>query len=113
MKRLIKNYTTDIPVERTVAEIQKILSDPTSTVWLGKHSWISALGFLGTTPCGAGRGRLNRSLRENRGKTLIFGVQGSEMPSSAPNANTVWPTRSRQKTLPEGQRFLAPQFDRY
>src|SRR3954463_11735805 len=27
MKRLIKNYTTDIPVERTVAEIQKILSE--------------------------------------------------------------------------------------
>jgi hypothetical protein len=27
MKRLIKNYTTDIPVERTVTEIQKILSE--------------------------------------------------------------------------------------
>ncbi len=27
MKRLIKNYTTDIPVERTVVEIQKILSE--------------------------------------------------------------------------------------
>jgi hypothetical protein len=27
MKRLIKNYTTAIPVERTVAEIQKILSE--------------------------------------------------------------------------------------
>jgi hypothetical protein len=27
MKPLIKNYTTDIPVERTVAEIQKILSE--------------------------------------------------------------------------------------
>jgi hypothetical protein len=28
MKRLIKNYTTAIPVEQTVAEIQKILSEP-------------------------------------------------------------------------------------
>jgi hypothetical protein len=27
MKRLIKNYTTDVPVERTVAEIQKILAE--------------------------------------------------------------------------------------
>jgi hypothetical protein len=27
MKRLIKNYTTDIPVERTIAEIQKILAE--------------------------------------------------------------------------------------
>src|SRR3954453_16986209 len=27
MKRLIKNYTTEIPVERTIAEIQKILSE--------------------------------------------------------------------------------------
>jgi hypothetical protein len=26
MKKLIKNYTTDIPVESTVAEIQKILA---------------------------------------------------------------------------------------
>ena len=26
MKKLIKNYTTDIPVERTIAEIQKILA---------------------------------------------------------------------------------------
>jgi tRNA nucleotidyltransferase/poly(A) polymerase len=26
MKKLIKNYTTDIPVERTTAEIQKILA---------------------------------------------------------------------------------------
>ena len=26
MKRLIKNYTTDIPVERTIAEIQKLLA---------------------------------------------------------------------------------------
>jgi hypothetical protein len=26
MKRLIKNYTTDVPVERTIAEIQKILA---------------------------------------------------------------------------------------
>ena len=26
MKRLIKNYTTDIPAERTIAEIQKILA---------------------------------------------------------------------------------------
>jgi hypothetical protein len=25
MKRLIKNYTTDVPVERTIAEIQSIL----------------------------------------------------------------------------------------
>jgi hypothetical protein len=27
MKRLIKNYTTDIPVQRTIAEIQKILAE--------------------------------------------------------------------------------------
>jgi hypothetical protein len=27
MKRLIKNYTADVPVERTIAEIQKILSE--------------------------------------------------------------------------------------
>jgi hypothetical protein len=27
MKRFIKNYATEIPVERTLAEIQKILSD--------------------------------------------------------------------------------------
>jgi tRNA nucleotidyltransferase/poly(A) polymerase len=27
VKKLIKNYTTDIPVERTVAEIQKILAE--------------------------------------------------------------------------------------
>jgi hypothetical protein len=27
MKRLIKNYTTEIPVERTVSEIQKVLSE--------------------------------------------------------------------------------------
>ncbi len=27
MKRLIKNYTTDVPVEKTVAEIQKLLSE--------------------------------------------------------------------------------------
>ena len=27
MKRLIKNYSTEIPVDRTVAEIQKILSE--------------------------------------------------------------------------------------
>jgi hypothetical protein len=26
MKRLIKNYTTDIPVEKTIAEIQKLLA---------------------------------------------------------------------------------------
>ena len=26
MKKLIKNYTTDIPVERTIAEIQKLLA---------------------------------------------------------------------------------------
>jgi hypothetical protein len=26
MRKLIKNYTTDIPVERTIAEIQKILA---------------------------------------------------------------------------------------
>ena len=26
MKKLIKNYTTDIPVDRTIAEIQKILA---------------------------------------------------------------------------------------
>jgi tRNA nucleotidyltransferase/poly(A) polymerase len=27
MKQLIKNYTTEIPVERTIAEIQKLLAD--------------------------------------------------------------------------------------
>jgi hypothetical protein len=27
MKKLIKNYTTDIPVERTIAEIQKLLAE--------------------------------------------------------------------------------------
>jgi hypothetical protein len=27
MKRLIKNYTTDIPVDRTIAEIQKLLAE--------------------------------------------------------------------------------------
>jgi hypothetical protein len=26
MRKLIKNYTTDIPVEKTIAEIQKILA---------------------------------------------------------------------------------------
>jgi hypothetical protein len=26
MKKLIKNYTTDIPVDRTIAEIQQILA---------------------------------------------------------------------------------------
>src|SRR4051794_27242487 len=31
-------------------------ASPTSTVWPGKRSRVSALGFLGTTPCGAGGG---------------------------------------------------------
>ena len=26
MKRLIKNYTTDVPIEKTIAEIQEILA---------------------------------------------------------------------------------------
>src|SRR3954470_25014877 len=51
--------------------------------------------FLGTTPCGAGRKSLNRSMSENRGIALIFGVQGSEMTSSTQNGNTSWPSRSR------------------
>ena len=51
--------------------------------------------FLGTTLCGAGWGSLNRPLRKNRGKPLIFGVPWGEMPSSALNANTLWPSRSR------------------
>src|SRR3954464_2459116 len=88
-------------------------SGPTSAVWPGKYTWISALGFLGTTPCGAGRGSLNGPLSENRGITLILGVQGSEMPSSTLNANTPWPSRSRQKIRQKGSEFLAPQFDSY
>ena len=31
MKKLIKNYTTDIPVEKTITEIQKILSQNGAT----------------------------------------------------------------------------------
>src|SRR4051794_25723938 len=56
----------------------------TSAVWPGKCIWVSTLGFLGTTPCGAGRESLDRLLNENRGITLIFGVQGSEMPLLSP-----------------------------
>jgi len=51
--------------------------------------------FLGTTPCGAGRGSLNRSVSENRSIALIFGVWGREMPFSALNASTSWLSRSR------------------
>src|ERR1700759_4391529 len=55
--------------------------------------------FLGTTPSGVGRGCLKRPMSENQGKALIFGVRGSEMPSSAPKGNTPQPSRSRPKTL--------------
>src|SRR3954447_17722512 len=101
------------PQHATLPNTAYFESDPTSAVWAGKYTWISALGFLGTTPCVAGRESLNRSLREDRGKTLILGVQWSEMPCSALNANIPWPSRSRWKTPSEGQRFLAPQFDRH
>ena len=50
--------------------------------------------FLGTTPCGAGRRSLKRSMSENRGMALIVGVQGSEMPSSTQKGTTPWPSRS-------------------